>query len=30
MVTDFVDHFEAGMQHPWTIPEGERDFMDGC
>ena len=22
-------HFEAGSQHPWTIPEGERDFMDG-
>lgn len=29
MVTDFVDHFEAGSQHPWTIPDGERDFMDG-
>ena len=29
MVTDFVDHFEAGTQRPWTIPESERDFMDG-
>lgn len=29
MVTDFVDHFEAGSQHPWTIPEGELEFMDG-
>ena len=29
MVTDIVDHFEAGSRHPWTIPDGERDFMDG-
>ena len=29
MVADFVDHFEAGSRHPWTIPEGEHDFMDG-
>lgn len=29
MVADFVDHFESGMHHPWTIPEDERDFMDG-
>ncbi len=28
-VADFVDHFEAGSQHPWTIPEDEREFMDG-
>ena len=21
--------FEAGSQSPWTIPEGERKFMDG-
>ena len=29
MVTDFVDHFEAGNQRPWAIPESEGDFMDG-
>lgn len=29
MVADFVDHFEAGSQHPWTIPKDEREFMDG-
>ena len=29
MVADFVDHFEAGSQHPWAIPEDERELMDG-
>ena len=29
MVADFVDHFEAGSQHPWAIPENERELMDG-
>ena len=28
-VADFVDHFESGSRHPWTIPQGEREFMDG-
>ena len=29
MVADFVDHFESEVHHPWTIPEDERDYMDG-
>ena len=29
MIADFVDHFEAGNQHPWAIPEDERELMDG-